>query len=813
MGDWTQELGTLGDGVLNRLAEILDNPKCGWRQLAAAVTEQPKFRCSEKELLNCSLQVLSATGSPSRLLLSMLADRSCPLGFLLHCLRKIDHRSAVQYLIATVIRIIIQPQSQCEPDGCRLVLTCQAEGPKGMAYQWFKGKEEVPNGQNPDLVLCPFVASQQGHYICRVSHGENFVYSQWAKVQLASGDCPSSDARDGFLPSSTSSLRITQQPQPLSVCEGTPLRLECAAEGNPPPQYQWYHNNEPVAQATRPSLEISCATTSSRGQYSCKVFNLYHDIRSEEIHVEIGPGSFLCSSFDENDGGYNPPPARQHSRFYATDKVALLMGNMNYQHHRQLRAPMADVHQLCNLLRQLDFKVVSLLDLTLQEMHSAVTEFLLLLDRGVYGLLYFAGHGYENYGNSFMVPIDAPSSYTSEHCLWVQDVLRRMQGRQTGLNVFLLDMCRKRNLNDDVIPQPGPLKVTANIVFGYATCVDAEAYEVNKDGLSNGIFMSFLTRRLLEDEKVTVMLDKVAEDMGQCDITRGRQALELRSNLSERRALTDRVQSGDCPEIASVRNLQWAVANVLPDSLYLRFECGVTVQLGFAAEFSNIMIIYASVLEKPDAVVTCTAQLTDFSEDVGVELKLTNQESPMDAGSLLFTAETLAQPGFPSLYTRLSALQRLKYELSFSVCLHYQYASMDDEIQETRLVSVGKPLVSKLNLHQPRLPRSFSASSSCDLHCFSLPESSSFPDGLDGHLPASETSSIGSASTCWSFYQPGEFPDSPLPAKVNLPEETVSPEFLDPDLPRPLSADIRSLPLDNMERLSLHFRSKQNFSF
>lgn len=61
------------------------------------------------------------------------------------------------------------------------------------------------------------------------------------------------------------------------------------------------------------------------------------------------------------------------------------MGNMNYLHHRQLRAPMADVHELTNLLRQLDFKVVSLLDLNWQEMHSAVTEFLLLLDRGVYG--------------------------------------------------------------------------------------------------------------------------------------------------------------------------------------------------------------------------------------------------------------------------------------------------------------------------------------------------------------------------------------------------------------------------------------------
>lgn len=60
------------------------------------------------------------------------------------------------------------------------------------------------------------------------------------------------------------------------------------------------------------------------------------------------------------------------------------------------------------------------------------------------GLLYFAGHGYENYGNSFMVPIDAPASYTSKHCLCVQNILTRMQEKKTGLNIFLLDMCRKR---------------------------------------------------------------------------------------------------------------------------------------------------------------------------------------------------------------------------------------------------------------------------------------------------------------------------------------------------------------------------------
>ncbi|KFQ52963.1 Mucosa-associated lymphoid tissue lymphoma translocation protein 1, partial [Nestor notabilis] len=214
-------------------------------------------------------------------------------------------------------------------------------------------------------------------------------------------------------------------------------------------------------------------------------------------------------------------------------KVALLIGNRHYLHHKQLKAPMVDVHALSTLLRQLDFKVVSLLDLRKAEMQMAVNEFLLLLDKGVYGLLYYAGHGYENFGNSFMVPIDAPSAYTSAHCLCVQQVLQGMQQRRTGLNVFLLDMCRKRGwglaprgVMEPTLPHP-------------SRCADAEAYELSQGELSNGIFVTFLKRWLLEDEKITVLLDKVAEDMGTLEITRGRQALELRSNLSERRALTD----------------------------------------------------------------------------------------------------------------------------------------------------------------------------------------------------------------------------------------------------------------------------------
>lgn len=37
----------------------------------------------------------------------------------------------------------------------------------------------------------------------------------------------------------------------------------------------------------------------------------------------------------------------------------------------------------------------------------------------------------------------------------------------SDMKIFAL--CASRNLNDGTIPQPDPRKVTANIVFGYAT--------------------------------------------------------------------------------------------------------------------------------------------------------------------------------------------------------------------------------------------------------------------------------------------------------------------------------------------------------
>lgn len=38
-------IGSLEQDVLNKLALMLDRATCGWRQLAGAASEHPRFRC------------------------------------------------------------------------------------------------------------------------------------------------------------------------------------------------------------------------------------------------------------------------------------------------------------------------------------------------------------------------------------------------------------------------------------------------------------------------------------------------------------------------------------------------------------------------------------------------------------------------------------------------------------------------------------------------------------------------------------------------------------------------------------------------
>ncbi|XP_041877469.1 mucosa-associated lymphoid tissue lymphoma translocation protein 1 isoform X5 [Corvus kubaryi] len=517
---------------------------------------------------------------------------------------------------------------------------------------------------------------------------------------------------------SHSGIKIIVQPDSQAVLSGQIVKLCCWATGYPFVHYQWFKQEKEVPHGNSPELVLSPVSVKDSGFYICRVNSESSFMFSRWARLEV------CELQDTAHGSLMGLPENklciciqpQPQNLTVGDALVLECGAVGnpIPHYQWFRNgfPLAngsknvytvtyvDVeHQgtyWCHVFNDQEDEDSKKVEVIIGRKAMAVecTEED-LSDLQESGLLYYAGHGYENYGNSFMVPIDAPNPYRSANCLCVQNILRLMQEKQTGLNVFLLDMCRKRNEYDDTILILDALKVTANIVFGYATCQGAEAFEIQQLGLANGIFMKFLKDRLLEDKKITVLLDEVAEDMGKCPLTKGKQALEIRSSLSQKRALTDPVQQSTSSAESLARNLQWAKAHELPESMSLEFQCGVQIQLGFAAEFSNVMIIYTRIVKKPPEITACRAHITDFPLDLDVDPKEANKGTPEETGSYLVSKDLPKH----CLYTRLSSLQKLREHLIFTVCLHYEYSGIEDTMDERKEVNVGKPLIAKLGLH------------------------------------------------------------------------------------------------------------------
>ncbi|XP_035521539.1 mucosa-associated lymphoid tissue lymphoma translocation protein 1 [Morone saxatilis] len=571
-------------------------------------------------------------------------------------------------IMISEIVIVRHPVSVCVPVNYKVTLSVRAEGTGILNYQWFTDDEqEVCGGTEADLTIR---AKKTQLYVCRVNDQFcNCVFSEWVKVKVLDID------KSGLPVHWQGEPHIAVNPKPQTVREGKKLTLRCTAFGIPTPRYQWYRNGQPLLDKTGDTLQIEHATAEHRGSYLCSISNVLEERWTEPVDVDVVQMDQL-------------PPAV----LTATDKVALLIGNLNYSNHPDLMAPIMDVHELANLLQQLGFRVVSLLDLTRDEMLAAIDKFTQLLDRGVYGLFYYAGHGYEHAGRNYLVAVDAPQPYRPENCVCVQRIMLSMQKRRTALSVILLDTCRKW-YNQDCIPSCiMPLGPSGNTVYGYATCEDAEAFEVQDGGKSTGIFTKYLNAHILQSDKVTHVLEKVSEDLGRDPLVTGKQVVEIKHTLKEPRSLADPVRTTGHTRELHLRDACWRQANELPRKKRLVFLCRVEVEVSFSALFSNVLVAFATVKTTGPRTQDCTVTLSSIPpmEDI---FSRPGRSEEMD--SLLFK-----KSDNPDYTLRLCALQKLKESLVIRVDLHYTNTDSKLRQTESQQVNIGKPLVASCKLYK-----------------------------------------------------------------------------------------------------------------
>ncbi|XP_075016772.1 mucosa-associated lymphoid tissue lymphoma translocation protein 1-like isoform X2 [Calonectris borealis] len=579
------------------------------------------------------------------------------------------------------IAITEQPISVSVPVGYSFTLRCRAEGRTSLQYQWFCQHQsvcrQIPGATKQDL---PVTAQQTQLYTCRINDlYKNAVFSDWVKVEVhqcvARGLPPRLWQGEPV---------IVLNPTEQRVEVGKPLQLQCAAMGVPAPSYQWYRNGNMLEHQKKKKLWITHAEVSDSGTYLCCASNSHGEHWTNAVDIHIG----MCHS----------------EKFFATGKIALLVGNNRYQHHPNLMAPVTDVFELSRLLEQLGFQVVSLLDLNKAEMVTAVSRFLQLLGKGVYAIFYYAGHGYERSGRNYMVPVDAPQPYAPENCISVQRILQKMQQRQTALNLILLDTCRKWYNPECALSQVQPLEPWGNTVYGYATSEDAEAYELQDGEFSSGIFMKYLKKHILQEKKVTHMLEDVLEDIGRDPLVTGKQVMEIKHTLKEARSLTDPIYpSGAAAEC-------WGHGHE-PVSEMMTFPCGARVELRFHRLFSNVIYVCAKMQPPPAHIADASLLLCRPTEMDNVAIL---NESRLDQVESLLASEYKREE--LDCVFQLCGLQKIQTDVVLQLDLHYTQLSTKQRTCESLQTTLQKSLLghffSQGNYFQPNYQRTLACAGS-----------------------------------------------------------------------------------------------------
>ncbi|XP_051484127.1 mucosa-associated lymphoid tissue lymphoma translocation protein 1 homolog isoform X3 [Apus apus] len=486
---------------------------------------------------------------------------------------------------------------------------------------------------------------------------------------------------------------ITEQPVSVAVPVGYSFTLRCRAEGHNPLQYQWFCQHQLVCQqipgATKPDLPITAQQTQL---YTCRINDLYRNVVfSDWVKVEVHPcvARGLPPRLWQGEPVIILNPTEQWvevGKLLQLQCAAMGVPAPSYQWYRngnllehQKKKKLWITHAkvsdsgtyLCCASNRHGEHWTNAVDVHIGTCQS----------EKFFAIFYYAGHGYEHLGRNYMVPVDAPQPYTPENCISVQRILQKMQQQQTALNLVLLDTCRKWYNPECALSQVQPLAPWGNTVYGYATSEDAEAYELQDGEFSSGIFMKYLKKHILQDKKVTHMLEDVLEDIGRDPLVTGKQVMEIKHTLKEARSLTDPI----CPLGAAAEH--WGRSRE-PVSEMVTFPCGARVELRFLWLFSNVMSIGAKLWQPPAHITDACLLLCQPSEVDDVAIL---RERCLDQVECLLTS-LYKQEELDCVFP-LCGLQNIQADVVLQLDLHYTLQSTSQRTCETLQTTLRKSLL------------------------------------------------------------------------------------------------------------------------
>ena len=219
----------------------------------------------------------------------------------------------------------------------------------------------------------------------------------------------------------------------------------------------------------------------------------------------------------------------------AETRVALVVGNADYAHAPHLASPKNDATDMTALLKMLGFEVMGGADLDSKSITEALTRFADTAALADVAVFFYAGHGLQVNGESYLVPIDGRVRYHAgggSALVSLSEIMRDL-GRGSKTNIVLIDASRdnpsaKSDNPPAMLQAQDPGSLEGEVLLAFSTAPGAAA--LHGPG-RNSPFTAALLKHLAEPGRplMDVMLD-VRKEVSTA--TGGKQSPWFNSTLS-----------------------------------------------------------------------------------------------------------------------------------------------------------------------------------------------------------------------------------------------------------------------------------------
>lgn len=211
---------------------------------------------------------------------------------------------------------------------------------------------------------------------------------------------------------------------------------------------------------------------------------------------------------------------------WAGKKVALIIGNANYQNEKPLKNPVSDARLIAKVLKSdMAFDEVELVeDASIAKLDAVITAFGQKAKGADSAIFYFSGHGVQDDGKrNYLIPVDAKIENTQNlkrKALAADDVVSVLADAQPKITLIILDACRDnpflsatRGIGDGGgkgLARVPDSALTEGMLIAYATREGQTAQDGKGD---NSPFATALAAHIKEREPVLKIFDRIAESV------------------------------------------------------------------------------------------------------------------------------------------------------------------------------------------------------------------------------------------------------------------------------------------------------------